>query len=109
LYDFAEVEVALQMVFLLRSLVDSLFVLALAWFAVFLLEALVIIEFGHFVRVFEEVVLQKSQLLLNHSFALVFIYFSHCCCEPFVAAAMAGFWYYVRHYQIYKLRNKSSN
>ena len=66
------------MAFFLGPLVDPLLVLVLPRLSLAHLEALVVVQLGHFVGILEEVLFEVSQFLLNHGSTLILIHFSHC-------------------------------
>jgi hypothetical protein len=71
--DLAQVEVAFKMSFFFGSLVDAFLVLALSGLAVFHFEDFVVIELGHLVGIFEEILFQIPQLLLDYCFSFVLV------------------------------------
>ena len=80
------------MVLLFGPLVDSLLVFSSARLSIFDFEGVIIIDLGHFVGVFEEVLLEVSKFLLDDGFSFVFVYFFYGRCETFGSTAMARFW-----------------
>lgn len=95
--DFSEIKIPLQVAFLFGSFVDPLLVLPLSGFAFANLEALVVIELSHLVRILKEIFLKKPQFLLNDCSSLVLIDFPDCSSKAFVSAPVAGFRYCARH------------
>jgi hypothetical protein len=87
--DLSQVEVALQVTFLLGALVDPLLVLVLTRLTFTHLETVIIVQLCHLVWVFEEVLFQVPQLLLDHCSPLVLIDLPHCCREAFVPSSVA--------------------
>jgi hypothetical protein len=89
---FPEIQVSLEMVLLFGPLVYSLLVFSSARLSIFDFEGVIIINFGHFVGVLEEVLLEVSKFLLDDGFSFVLVYFFYRGCETFSSAAVARFW-----------------
>lgn len=79
------------MVFLLGSLIDSFLVLSSAGLPIGDLESIVVVEFGHLVRVLEEVFFEVPEFLLDHGFSLVLVHFLDGSGESFGSSAVTGF------------------
>lgn len=89
--DLPQVQVPLQMVFLLGSLIDSFLVLSSAGLPIGDLESIVVVQFGHLVRVLEEVFFEVPKFLLDHGFSLVLVHFLDRGSESFGSTAVTGF------------------